>query len=128
MLNLPGSAGDPFAALAVAMEKHIGPEAAGFVNHVFTLHETTRIRELVVEAEFDEIEIDETIGTLSLPPPEKFLWQYIHSTPLAAIVSKIDEGVRSVLEREVLEVWNEFVEEGGGMSYRQRIVTVCARR
>jgi hypothetical protein len=29
--------------------------------------------------------------SLTLPEPREFLWQYVHSTPLAAAVAQIDE-------------------------------------
>jgi hypothetical protein len=64
---------------------------------------------------------------LILPPPQEFLWQYVHSTPLAGVVAKVDEEVLAALEREVVEKWQDFKEDGTLM-YQQRIVVASARK
>jgi hypothetical protein len=64
---------------------------------------------------------------LTLPPPKEFLWQYVYSTPLAGIVAKEDEEARTALEREVVNRWQDF-EEDGNLMYQQRIVAASARK
>ena len=51
--------------------------------------------------------------TLRLPPPREFLWQYVHSTPLAAAAARLDEPGRRRLERDVVAGWQPYVENGG---------------
>ena len=48
---------------------------------------------------------------LRLAPPEEFLWQYVHSTPLAATVADLDGEGRAALAREVVAGWEPFVEQ-----------------
>jgi ubiquinone/menaquinone biosynthesis C-methylase UbiE len=127
ILNLPGPSAKAFVVLAEAMERNISAEAAGFVNHIFSLHDTTEIQQLVSEAGFRDITIRTNEKTLDLPPGEKFLWQYVHSTPLAGIVPQQDEDALAALEREVVNEWQDF-EEDGSLVYRQRIVVVRARK
>lgn len=127
LMNVPGPAGEPFAIFAEAMGKNISPDAEEFANHVFVLNDTEEIRQLINEAGFNNIDVQAKKKTISLPAPKDFLWQYVYSTPLAGIVSNTDEVTRSNLEREVVEKWQDYVEEGV-FKYRQRIVTVSAQK
>jgi ubiquinone/menaquinone biosynthesis C-methylase UbiE len=126
-LNLPGPAGKLFAVVAEAMERNISSEAAGFVNQVFSLHDITEIQQLMSEAGFRDIALQANDKLLNLPPSKDFLWQYVHSTPLAGVVAQADEEALAALEREVVEVWREF-EEDGNLRYLQRIVNASARK
>jgi hypothetical protein len=40
------------------------------------------------DAGFAHIDVDAANHDLELPPPQQFLWQYIHGTPLSAAVSQ----------------------------------------
>jgi ubiquinone/menaquinone biosynthesis C-methylase UbiE len=127
ILNVPGPAAKLFAVLAEAMKRYISPQAAGFVNQVFSLHDTTEIQQIISEAGFRDIALQVNDKTLTLPPSKDFLWQYVHSTPLAGMVAQADEENLAALEREVVEAWQEF-EEDGNLRYRQRIVEANARK
>lgn len=127
VLNVPGPAAEMFVALAQALERYIGPQAAGFVNQIFSLHDTTEIQQLLSEAGFRDVAVQADKKQLTLPPPKEFLWQFASSTPLAGMVAEVDEEVLAALEREVVEQWQEF-EEDGTMNYRQRIVVAGARK
>lgn len=127
ILNVPGPTAKIFAVLAEAMERHISSQAAGFVNHVFSLHDPTEIQQLMSQAGFRDIAVQANNKMLNLPPPKEFLWQYVHSTPLAGVVAKVDEEDLTALEREVVEKWQDF-EEDGTLMYQQRIVVASARK
>lgn len=127
ILNVPGPTAKIFAVLAEAMERHISSQAAGFVNHVFSLHDRTEIQQLMSQAGFRDIAVQANNKMLNLPPPKEFLWQYVHSTPLAGVVAKVDEEDLTALEREVVEKWQDF-EEDGTLMYQQRIVVASARK
>jgi hypothetical protein len=79
------------------------------------------------EAGFRDIALQANDKLLNLPPSKDFLWQYVHSTPLAGVVAQADEEALAALEREVVEVWREF-EEDGNLRYLQRIVNASARK
>ncbi|HEY1407303.1 MAG TPA: methyltransferase domain-containing protein [Promineifilum sp.] len=124
-LNAPGPMEKTFATLAGALDQTIGPEAAGFVTRVFSLHDTTEVQELLSEAGFRDIVVRAGEKALSLPPPREFLWQYVHGTPLAGTMAKADEGTIAALERDVVSKWQAF-EEDGRLVYQQRIVKAGA--
>jgi ubiquinone/menaquinone biosynthesis C-methylase UbiE len=127
LLSLPGPRGRVFAILAEAMERHISSEAAGFVNHVFSLYDTAEIQQLMSEAGFRDIAIQANNKVLALPPAKEFLWQYVHSTPLAGVVAKAEEEDLAALERDVVDKWQSF-QENGTLRYQQRIVIASARK
>lgn len=64
---------------------------------------------------------------LRLPSPRDFLWQYIHSTPLAAVVSQIGADDLDALEREVLDASAELVRDGV-LKHRQRVVVASGTK
>jgi SAM-dependent methyltransferase len=126
-LNVPGPAPRAFVILGEALARHIGPEASGFVNHVFSLHDTAGIQRLVSDAGFRNASTQAETKLLRLPPPGEFLWQYVRSTPLAEVVAQADEERRASLERDVVGKWQEFV-EGNGIMIQVRIVVATAQK
>jgi len=111
ILNLPGPTPRLFTIMGEALARHAGAEAAGFVDHVFSIHDAAEIRDLVGSAGFHDVSVQTDTRSLRLPLPEEFLWQYVHSTPLAGIVAQVDDGRRESLERDVVAKWQEFVED-----------------
>jgi hypothetical protein len=127
ILNVPGPTPRLFAAMAEALARHIGAEAAGFVNHVFSLHDTAELQNLINGAGFRDASAQSDTKSLRLPAPEEFLWQYVHSTPLAGAVARVDDESRAALERDVVAKWQEFVKDRALM-LQVRILVVTARK
>jgi ubiquinone/menaquinone biosynthesis C-methylase UbiE len=111
LINLPGPTPPIFAVLEEALARHLGADAAGFMRAVFSLHDAGEIRELLTGAGFQEVEVRSSVKTLRLPNPESFLWQYVHSTPLAAAVAQLDEDGRAGLQGEVLAGWQPYTDD-----------------
>jgi ubiquinone/menaquinone biosynthesis C-methylase UbiE len=112
LVNVAGPTPSLFAVFEEALARHLGPDAAGFVRTVFSLHDATEIGDLVSSAGFENVEARSSAKTLRLPAPEDFLWQYVHSTPLAGAATQLDEERRTALEREVVAGWQPFIEDG----------------
>ncbi len=127
ILNLPGPTPRPFTILAASLARHVGPEAAGFVNQVFSLHDTTEIQNLIADAGFHDVSVRADTASLRLPPPAEFLWQYAYSTPLANALAQADDERRGALESEVVAKWQEFVADGALM-LETRVATATARK
>ncbi|MEN8145659.1 MAG: methyltransferase domain-containing protein [Gemmatimonadota bacterium] len=127
LLSVPGPITGVFAALASAMERHVGPRAAQFVSQVFSLHDVDELERLMREAGFLEVVVEATSHVLELPPPRQFLRQYIHSTPLAAVVSEVDAVALAALEQEVLDAWAEFVRDDV-LEHRLRLVVTSGTK
>lgn len=127
LVSVPGPAPPLFAALEEALEHHVGAAAAGFARQVFALHELGEVGGLLVDAGFADVRVDEAEHRLPLPGPERFLWQYIHGTPLAVAMAGLDTAARARFERDVLDAWAAH-ETVRGLELRVRLVTATGRK
>jgi len=127
ILNVPGPTPQLFVIMGEAFTRHIGAEAAGFVNHVFSLHDPAELQGLINGAGFRDVSVQADTQSLRLPAPEEFLWQYVHSTPLASIVGQLNDELRGSLERDVVAKWQEFGKDRALM-LQVRMVVATARK
>ena len=127
LINVPGPTPPIFAVLDAALARQLGPEAAAFVQTVFSLHDPSELRDLLVAAGFASVDAWSTEKRLLLPPPSDFLWQYLHSTPLAGPAAAMDDERRAELEREVVAGWQPFVEDGA-LVLRQPVTLATAQK
>jgi ubiquinone/menaquinone biosynthesis C-methylase UbiE len=127
ILNVPGPTPRLFTIMGEALARHIDSGATGFVNQVFSLHDTAELEKLVNGAGFHDVSVQSGTKSLRLPPAEEFLWQYVHSTPLAGAVAQVVEGKRDALERDVVAKWQDF-EKDSALLLQVRIVIATARK
>jgi ubiquinone/menaquinone biosynthesis C-methylase UbiE len=116
-----------FERLDAALVRHVGQEAGAFVRTVFSLNEPDRVETLLRDAGFESVEVRTARKTLRLPPAGEFLWQYVHSTPLARSVSGVGGETLEALERDVVAAWQPW-SLNGVMSYEQGMLTVTGQR
>lgn len=112
LISLPGPTPPIFAIMADALARHAGPDAAAFVARVFSLHDAEEIAGLMRRAGFREVDVRKRLVALRLPAPADFLWQYVHSTPLADAAARMGESGRDAFEQEVCAQWQSFVADG----------------
>jgi ubiquinone/menaquinone biosynthesis C-methylase UbiE len=110
-----------FEVLHDAIGRHIGPDAAGFVRLVFSLHDPEEFEALLDRAGFNEVKVTSTHNQLRLPAAGDFLWQYIQCTPLGAAIMAMDQDRRAALHRDVVEGWRPWA-DGKGMVYQQGVL------
>ncbi len=127
ILTVPGPTTGVFAKLAEALERHTSAEAVGFVHQVFSLHDVAQVRDMMDAAGLRDVTVLAEAKTLHLPAPKEFLWQYVHSTPLVAVVANAPSDARAALERDVVATWQEF-EQDGVLTDEVRIVIASARK
>jgi ubiquinone/menaquinone biosynthesis C-methylase UbiE len=106
----PGPTPPLFEAIDQALTNHVGPGASMFVHAVFSLHDPAEARALFEAAGFAAVEVETRPLPLRVAPPADFFWQYVQSTPLAALTAELDEPARAALEREVVERCRQFVD------------------
>jgi ubiquinone/menaquinone biosynthesis C-methylase UbiE len=123
VLNVPGPTPPLFEIFADALAKHIDRGAAPLVQAVFSLNDADEIRLLARDAGLGRVNVSKTAKTLNLPPASDFMWQYIHSTPLANAVAAGTDEQRFALEREVCERWKEF-SSGDGLATEVGMATL----
>jgi ubiquinone/menaquinone biosynthesis C-methylase UbiE len=125
-LNVPGPTPQLFLVMGEALARHVGAEAAGFVNQVFSLHDRAELQSLMNRAGFRDVSVEADTKSLCLPAPEEFLWQYVHSTPLAGVVGQVSDERRRALERDIVAQWQQFVKHGGlTLEVRILVATAC---
>jgi ubiquinone/menaquinone biosynthesis C-methylase UbiE len=127
LLSVPGPVPEIFDDLASALGRYVGPPAAGFVRQVFSLHDVEELEDILQDAGFAQVEVAVEEHHLALPPPQQFLWQYVHSTPLSASASQMDTTAQAEFEREVLDAWAEAGNDEG-LELRLRMVVASATR
>jgi ubiquinone/menaquinone biosynthesis C-methylase UbiE len=113
LLNVPGPMPRLFSIVEEELSRHIHPDAGAFARAVFSLHDADQLKELVRNAGFRTADASCTVKALALPAPADFLWQYVHSTPLAGVIANAADAQRAALGKSICERWNEFVENGG---------------
>lgn len=112
LLNAPGPPSPLWEAFIEALRETIGPEAAGFLRRVFSLHNEDEMRQLMHNARFEEVSVSKYVKHFILPAPKEFLWQYVNSTPLGGLMMNADEGQLNKLENEIAGRWRRFEEDG----------------
>jgi ubiquinone/menaquinone biosynthesis C-methylase UbiE len=126
-LNVPGPTPRLFEVFEASLRRFAGAEAGAFVDAVFSLHGADKLRELLRSTGFGSVEATSATVTLPLPAPEDFLWQYVNSTPLAAVVGRLDDAARAELEQEVVRGWRPFADDGTlGLEVDMTLVTARA--
>jgi len=126
-INVPGPKPSLFGIMTEALARHISPQAAGFGDVVFSLHDVADITKLMRDAGFREVDVQAKPKPLRLPAPSDFLWQYVHSTPLVEHVFKAGADQRAALEQEVCKRWQSLVSDGG-LPVEVGMTTAAARK
>ena len=89
-----------FAVLAEALERHVGQPAAAIMRAPFGLSNADELASLVRDAGFQNIEIQQRVGTVRFPSVERFVLSYVAGSPLAGPVSQASDLARSALIAE----------------------------
>jgi hypothetical protein len=94
------------------LARHVNPAVAAFMRQVFSLDDPAALRDLIMGAGFTDVRVTAKPLTLTLSGPSDFLWQYAHSTPLAAAIAGLSVLAKGALERDVVGAWQTFVKDG----------------
>lgn len=115
-------------AIDAVLGTHLGPEASRFIQTVFSVHDPGDVRSMLGEARFTDIEIDYGPILLRVAPPADFVWQYVNSTPLAALAAHLDEDERVALEQAVVQRCEPFTDRGSLVMEPQILVATARRK
>jgi ubiquinone/menaquinone biosynthesis C-methylase UbiE len=127
VINTPGNIQRPFEIMEEALVHQISPELGGFVGLVFSIDDPDEVARMLDDAGFSDVDARTSPVTLHFPPPAEFLWQYINLTPMGAFVNPAPEEAKAALEREVVDGWQEFLEDDGSMVGEQPMVLATGR-
>jgi ubiquinone/menaquinone biosynthesis C-methylase UbiE len=120
--HIPG-----YLALADALARHVGPEAAGFLHMTGSVAD--ELEDLVKETDFQDLAVRSVSRKLHFSSPEAFVWEIIQCTPLAwmAAVNQANESTRANVINEVSARLEPYVDEDG-LSFPIEARVATARR
>lgn len=127
VLNTPGRIQPPFEIMDEALVRHISVDLARFVRVVFSMDDPDEVGQLVHAAGFHNVDTKSTVTTLHLPPPEEFLSQYINLTPMGGFVNPAPAEAKAALEQELVDRWQEFIDNDDSVPVEQPIVLAVGR-
>jgi len=97
-----------FAALAESLERHIGQAAAAIMRAPFGLSNADQLVDLVRAAGFQDIAIQQRVGTVRFPSVERFVLSYVAGSPLAGPVSQANDAARGALTTDVRNALEKY--------------------
>lgn len=103
-----------FDALVNAVSRHVNPETAAGLGAAFTLIDPGEIRDLLLQAGFEKVEIAYQQLDLDLPPVGEFVSRHISATPMDAGFRGAPVQAQEAVLRDVSERLASF-SNGSGM-------------
>jgi hypothetical protein len=92
--RIEGSPG--MAALAEALQRHVGAEAAANRRAPFALGDPVQLRALVEDAGFRDIDIRTMVETANFSSPDALVTYQLAATPLSTLGTVTEEAQRAV--------------------------------
>jgi SAM-dependent methyltransferase len=102
-----------YAALAAALEQHLGAQVAGSLRLAFTLGDAHELRALVAGAGFRDIHIRIQSRLTRYPSLDEFVLGYLSGTPMAPAVAALDEVAREAMLRRIRAALRDYVDDDG---------------
>jgi ubiquinone/menaquinone biosynthesis C-methylase UbiE len=110
-----------------ALARNVSEEASVFVHAVFSLNDPREMEALLTQAGFTSITSRAHTRELHLPPPREFMWQYIVSTPLMAVLPQSGNAQTEALARDIDAGWAQWATHDG-LRYDQPSLFTSGRR
>ena len=109
VINTPGRIQPLFEAMEQAIVDNLDPKLGAFVSAVFSMHDPSRLANLLGEAGFSDVTSKEYTAAFDLPGPAEFLWSYINLTPMGPLVADAPEEAKAAMERQVVAASTRLV-------------------
>jgi ubiquinone/menaquinone biosynthesis C-methylase UbiE len=107
--RIQGSPG--MAALAEALERHVGAETGANRRAPFTLGDPVQLRALVGDAGFRDIDVRTMVETARFPSPEALVAYQLAATPLSTLGTVTEEAQQTVA-RDVRAALQPYMHDG----------------
>ena len=122
VLSTPGPIQPIFEILDRALVEHVNPDLGGFVRAIFSLADPEAVRAMLDSAGFEDVEVEARAVTVAAGDPERFLWDYLGSTPIGGFVADAPEEVQRALHDDVVDQWRHLADSDGELAYDQPMV------
>ena len=100
-------------AVADALERHVSTDAALGIRGAFVLGDKEELRTLVSAAGFRTIRVQIDSQMIRYPSLEEFVPGYLSATPVAGVISKLDEPTRTAILQEVKTTLQPYMDDDG---------------
>jgi ubiquinone/menaquinone biosynthesis C-methylase UbiE len=101
-----------FDALAEALERHIGPDAASIMRAPFSLGDVEELKSLLAVAGFEGLALRAETGAVRFASVAQFIASYVAGSPLAGPVGAAPAGARDALLADVASKLEPYVGSG----------------
>jgi ubiquinone/menaquinone biosynthesis C-methylase UbiE len=115
------------AAMAVAVEKHVGREPASTLRTSRACPEPSTVQALMMQAGFRDVRTVARALTRRLPAIARFVLRHLAATPVAGAIAALSEAERAALGDDVRTALLAYA-EGDGIRYREVAHVVMAVR
>ena len=102
-----------YAALAEALERYVGHDAAEGLRAAFTLAHADELRALITGAGFRNVQIRIRSRLTRYPSLAEFVLGYVSGTPMAGAVAALDEANRAAMVEQVCSRLRDYVDDDG---------------
>jgi ubiquinone/menaquinone biosynthesis C-methylase UbiE len=107
--RIEGSPG--MAALAEALQRHVGTEAAANRRAPFALGDPVQLRALIEDAGFRDVDVRTVVETARFPSPEALVAYQLGATPLSTL-GAVAEEARQAVARDVRATLQPYLHGG----------------
>jgi SAM-dependent methyltransferase len=114
-------------AMAAAVERHAGHEAAATLRKSRACPDPETLRHFMEQTGFRETEIRSRTIVRRLPAVAGFVLRHLAATPVASAIAALSEGARATLADEVRTALRAY-EDGDGVAFREVANVVIAVR
>lgn len=114
-------------AMAAAVERHAGPEAATTLRKSRACPDPETLRHLMEQTGFRDTKIRARTIVRHLPAVAGFVLRHLAATPVAGAIAALSEGARATLADEVRTALRAH-EDGDGVAFREVANVVIAVR
>lgn len=102
-----------FAALAESLEKHVGPAAAAIMRAPFGLSDAEELAAVVRAAGFQDLAVQQRVGTVRFASVERFVLTYVAGSPLAGHVGNANDAAREALITDLTNGLERYITSTG---------------
>ena len=114
-----------FVALADALGRHVGAEAASMARAPCALHDAAALHDLVISAGFRNVRVRPTIKATKLPLPVEFVPGHLAALPVAQTIAQLAAERRTALLGDITEALRAYV-DGDQLTFPAGVHVVTA--
>jgi len=105
---------NPFQqAIAAALERHIGPDAAQAIHMAFGSGDPDALRELGTEAGFHRVQVQPQMTMIRYDSLDEMVPGYLASTPASGLVADAGASVQSAVLEDVEDALHDYLDDDG---------------